>query len=183
VQLAVVKAQFELIHPFLDGNGRLGRMLIPLFLYEKSLLAGPVFYLSSYLEKNREVYYQKLRALSSHNDWNGWVAFFLKALEEQAIENAEKTRNIIALYEHMKKEIPKAVKSQYAVAAIDTLFARPVFQNKQFIVLSKIPRDSALRILRGLKRKGFIKEIRPGKGRRAGVFIFPELIRITDLQK
>jgi Fic family protein len=179
VQLAIVKAQFELIHPFLDGNGRLGRMLIPLFLFEKGLLSGPVFYLSAYLEKNRDTYYQKLRALSVDSDWNGWVAFFLRALEEQAVENTEKTKNIISLYEKMKREIPKAVKSQYAVAAIDALFARPIFQSRHFISLSKIPKDSALRILRGLKNKGFINEIRPGKGRRAAVAVFSELIRIT----
>jgi Fic family protein len=179
VQLAIIKAQFELIHPFLDGNGRIGRMLIPLFLFEKGLLSSPVFYLSAYLEKNRGTYYQKLRALSADNDWNGWVAFFLQALEEQAVENTEKAKDIISLYEKMKREIPKAVKSQYAVAAIDALFARPIFQSKHFISLSRIPRDSALRILRGLKKKGFINEIRPGKGRRAAVAVFSELIRIT----
>ncbi len=79
----------------------------------------------------------------------------------------------------MKAEIPKAVKSQYVVAAIDALFKRPVFQSKHFITNSRIPRDSALRILRGLKVKGFIEEIRPGKGRRAAVAVFPELFRIT----
>lgn len=179
VQLAILKAQFELIHPFLDGNGRLGRMLIPLFLYEKGLLSRPVFYLSAYLEKNREEYYQKLQALSVDDDWNGWVAFFLQALERQAVENAEKAKLIISLYEKMKAEIPKAVKSQYVVAAIDALFKRPVFQSKTFIAQSKIPRDSALRILRGLKAKGFIDEVRPGKGRRAAVAVFTELLRIT----
>lgn len=180
VQLAIIKAQFELIHPFLDGNGRLGRMLIPLFLFEKGLLSAPVFYLSAYLEKNREVYYQKLQALSSDNDWNGWVAFFLKALEEQAVENTAKTKSIISLYEKMKREIPNAVKSQYAVAAIDALFARPIFQSKHFISYSKIPKYSAWRILRGLKEKGIINEIRPGKGRRPAVVVFSKLIRIIE---
>ena len=92
VQLAIAKAQFELIHPFLDGNGRLGRMLVPIFLFEKELLADPMFYLSAYLEEHRDLYYRRLQAVSQENDWNGWVAFFLTALVEQAETNLLKTQ-------------------------------------------------------------------------------------------
>jgi len=64
VQLAIVKAQFELIHPFLDGNGRIGRMLVPLILYNKKILSSPMFYISAYLERNRDVYYHRLLEIS-----------------------------------------------------------------------------------------------------------------------
>ena len=85
VQLAVVHAQFEIVHPFLDGNGRIGRILIPLFLYEKRLLNRPMFYLSAYLEEHRDEYLDLLRALGQKPDsWNNWIAFFLRALDEQA---------------------------------------------------------------------------------------------------
>src|SRR6266436_8268994 len=85
VQLAVVHAQFEIIHPFLDGNGRLGRILIPLFLFEKKILFRPMFYLSEYLEHHRDEYVARLRALGNDpSTWNEWIEFFLQALDEQA---------------------------------------------------------------------------------------------------
>ena len=71
VQLAIVHAQFELIHPFLDGNGRVGRILLPLFLSQKGLSSSPMFYLSEYLESHRDVYYDRLRAISHEGDWGG----------------------------------------------------------------------------------------------------------------
>jgi Fic family protein len=180
VQLAVAKAQFELIHPFLDGNGRIGRMLVPLFLFEKGILSSPMFYVSAYLEEHREVYYARLQAVSEEDDWNGWIQFFLTAVSEQAQVNAGKTREILALYERMKTEVPQAIRSQYAIQAIDALFDRPIFTSTDFIARSKIPRDSALRILKALKDEGFIGDLRPKKGRRAAVLAFPDLIRITE---
>ena len=76
MQAAIVHAQFELLHPFKDGNGRIGRILIPLFLYQKQKLSQPMFYLSAYLERHREQYYQALQNISAKNDWNGWIEFF-----------------------------------------------------------------------------------------------------------
>jgi Fic family protein len=180
VQLAVVKAQFELIHPFLDGNGRLGRMLVPIFLFEKGLLSSPMFYMSEYLEKNRDNYYARLQALSREDDWNGWVAFFLKGLMEQAAANTMKTRKILDLYERMKQRIPEIVRSQYVIQAIDALFDRPIFHSGDFIARSKVPRDSALRILKDLKKNGLLRDIRPASGRQAAVVVFYELIDIVE---
>ena len=180
VQLAVAKGQFELIHPFLDGNGRIGRMLVPLFLFEKGLLSKPVFYLSSYLEAHRDIYYERLQAISRQNDWNGWIHFFLTAIVEQAAANTDKTKEILALYDKMKQEVPKIIRSQYGIQAIDALFDRPIFQSADFIRRSQIPKESAIRILNALKKTELIRDIRPGKGRRAALRIFPELIKITE---
>lgn len=183
VQLAVAKAQFELIHPFLDGNGRIGRMLVPLFLFEKGILSGPVFYVSTYFEEHREVYYARLQAISKEDDWNGWIQFFLTAIVEQAQVNTGKTGAILALYQRMKAEVPEATRSQYAIQAIDALFDRPIFTSTDFIARSKIPKDSAHRILRALKDNGFVKDLRPQRGRRAAVLIFPDLIEITEKKR
>lgn len=180
VQLAIAKTQFELVHPFLDGNGRLGRMLVPLFLSEKGLLSTPMFYMSAYLEQNREIYYHRLGAISRENDWNGWTHFFLAALIEQARSNTKKTQGILSLYERMKQDVPRVTRSQYAIRAIDTLFDRPVFRSTDFVQRSGIPKDSALRILGELKKNGLISDLRPGGGRRAAVMIFPELMQITE---
>lgn len=180
VQLAVVKAQFELIHPFLDGNGRIGRILIPIFLYHKELLSSPMFYLSAYLERNRPIYYERLNAISREGDWNGWIHFFLSAVIEQAVQNSQKAKAILDLYDRMKQTVPSITRSQYAIHVIDTMFDQPVFNTSDFIKLSGIPRDSAFRILNALRDKEIIVALREGKGRRAAVLFFPELLRITE---
>lgn len=181
VQLAVVKAQFELIHPFLDGNGRLGRMLVPLFLSEKGIISNPMFYVSAYLELHREVYYHRLGAVSRENDWNGWIGFFLTALVEQAGDNTRKAQQLLALYERMKEDVPRITRSQYAIRAIDALFDRPVFRSTEFMRRTGIPRFSALRILSQLKQSGIVAELRAGGGRRPALMAFPRLIEITEL--
>lgn len=180
VQLAVAKAQFEIIHPYLDGNGRIGRMLIPLFLYEKELLSSPMFYLSAYLENHRDIYYERLKAISRQNNWNGWIHFFLTALIEQSAINTTKAKKILGLYDRMKQEVPKIIRSQYVVQAIDAIFDRPIFQSADFIRHSKIPRDTALRIVNALKKSGHIRELRQGRGRRGAMMMFSELIRIVE---
>ncbi len=180
VQLAVVKAQFELIHPFLDGNGRVGRMLIPIFLFEKNLLSSPMFYLSAYLEAQRDAYYERLRAISGKGDWNGWIRFFLRAIIEQARDNTAKARAILALYESMKQEVPEITRSQYAIQALDALFDQPIFSSSTFTARSRIPSATAKRMLSGLKEAGIIHEMSPGSGRRGAVMVFPRLLVITE---
>jgi len=78
VQLALLHAEFEALHPFLDGNGRLGRMFIPLFLFSTGLLRSPMFYISAYLEARRDVYYERLLAVSRDGDWTGWCVSFCR---------------------------------------------------------------------------------------------------------
>ncbi|MCK9434758.1 MAG: Fic family protein, partial [Candidatus Cloacimonetes bacterium] len=178
-QLAIVKAQFEIIHPFLDGNGRIGRLLIPLFLYAKKTLSSPMFYLSSYLESNREIYYQKLRAVSERKDWDGWISFFLRAIIEQAGVNITKTRNIQALYEKAKMQIPEITNSQFAINATDALFAAPILTTASFIKNSGIQKASAVRIISKLRQHGILMEIRKPKGRRSARYLFKELFEIV----
>lgn len=180
VQLAVLKAQFELIHPFRDGNGRIGRMLIPIILYNKRILSTPMFYLSAYLECHRSEYYDRLLAVSRDDDWDGWIAFFLSALTEQANENNQKAKAIIDLYEEMKQHIPVVTHSQYAIHAIDTLFSRPIFKAADFIAESKIPKQSAHRILRELTDGDVLVVTREGRGKNPTIYLFPRLVAITE---
>lgn len=181
VHLAVIKAQFELIHPFMDGNGRIGRLLIPLILFEKKLLSGPNFYLSAYLERNRDEYFARLGAISKEGDWNGWIQFFLKAIIEQAMENTNKVLSILELYNEMKTQISKATKSHYAIQALDAIFNFPFFQTVTFIKSSGIPRESAAKLLRRLCDKGIIQQILEGRGSRSAVYQFSRLIDITEV--
>lgn len=179
VQLAIVKGQFEIIHPFLDGNGRIGRILIPLFLYEKKLLSSPMFYLSSYLDNNRDTYYDRLKSISMNGDWNGWISFFLNGITEQANENIIKVRAIKELYDRIKLDIPSITHSQYSINATDALFVSPIITTASFIKLSSIPKDSAVRILNALRAHKILHDIRIPRGRRSGLFNFSELWSIV----
>ena len=180
VQLAIIHAQFELIHPFIDGNGRLGRILVPLFLYEKGLLNSPMFYVSAYLEQNRSTYYDRLRGISENGDWQGWINFFLTTIIEQAKANSEKAKEILALYERMKTDVAKLTHSQFSIQTLDTLFDRPVFKTTDFPTRSRIPRASAMRILNSLKDNNILVALRSGKGRQAAILMFKELIDIVE---
>jgi Fic family protein len=180
VQLSVLKAQFELIHPFCDGNGRIGRMLVPLIMYEKGLIASPMFYISAYLERHRPVYYEHLLAVSRERDWNGWIKFFLHAIEEQAGANGQKAKAILDLYDEMKRTVPEVTRSQYAVAAIDAVFRTPIFSSSEFYEQAAMPRRAAERILQQLREQEIIAVLAEGGGRRAVTYVFPRLIAITE---
>jgi Fic family protein len=184
LQTAVVHAQFELLHPFQDGNGRIGRILIPLFLFQKKKLSQPMFYLSEYLEKNRDAYYEKLKGISKDHDWNSWIVFFLQAISSQAKQNGNRVEKIQKLYEKMKIEIRDITRSQYSVNLVDAIFTKPIFRtvdtakwlNKDFGVHEKTVTD----LLRQLKEANILRELFAASGRRAAVLCFPDLINLTE---
>ena len=180
VQLAIVHAQFEIIHPFLDGNGRLGRILIPLFLYEKTVLHSPMFYISEYLETNRAEYYDRLLAVSNDKKWDDWIEFFLKAIITQAKANSARAKKILELYNTKKERITKATHSQYVISVLDTLFKRPIFTSSDFTKTSGIPKRSSLWLLRILKKEKILSVMRKGAGRRPEILGFTKLIDIIE---
>jgi Fic family protein len=183
VQLAIVHAQFESIHPFVDGNGRIGRILIPVFLHEKKILSRPMFYLSEYLEEYRDEYVACLRALGSEaKAWNKWIAFFLTAMDEQARRNSEKALAIIRLYERMKTRVIEVTRSQYAVPVLDQIFERPLFQTSHLKFSSdQMPsRQAVANLIRMLKEAGILKVIREGSGRRGQVLAFSDLVNLCE---
>jgi len=180
VQLAVLHVEFEAIHPFLDGNGRLGRLLVPLFLVHKGLLSGPNFYISAYFEANRDAYYERLLAVSRDDDWTGWCKFFLEAIVKQAESNELKARRILSLYQEKKDWIAEHTSSQYAVKALDWFFRRPVFRASDLAKTSGIPGGTANRILRIVREAGMLTEIRAASGRRPAFLAFLELLDIAE---
>lgn len=184
LQAAVVHAQFELLHPFKDGNGRIGRILIPLFLYQKRALSQPMFYLSEYLENHRDEYYERLKAISSEGDWNGWVAFFLRAIAEQAVQNSKRVGAIKALYEEMKLVIQATTHSQYSVHVLDAIFSKPIFKTsdlaQQLTTEYGIHEKTTPGLLRQLRDAGVLREIQAGSGRRAATLCFPRLINLAE---
>lgn len=183
VQLAIAHAEFEAIHPFLDGNGRMGRLVVPLFLWSKGLLSRPNFYLSAYLESHRDEYYDRLLAVSRDGDWTGWCVFFLQALVAQAQENIAKARDILGLYQSRKDWIAEVTRSQYGVRALDWFFARPIFKTSDFVETAGIPKPTAKRILRVVREHDLLREIHPASGRRPAVLAFAELLNIAEGKK
>ena len=180
IQMAILHAEFEAIHPFLDGNGRLGRLLFPLYLVDKKLLSSPNFYISAYLEARREEYYDRLLAVSRDSDWTGWCVFLLTAIIEQARANSAKARAILNLYQEKKRRITDLTHSQYAVMALDWLFSRPVFKAPDFYAAGDIPSPTARRILKFLTEEGILHTLRAASGRRPAILAFSRLLNITE---
>lgn len=131
VQAALIHCQFEMIHPFKDGNGRIGRLLIPLFLYYREMLPVPTFYMSAYFEKDRTMYLEKLSAVSQKNDYATWIKYFLEGVIQQAEINTLKAKALLDRYNVFKDICISGMSSKYAIPLLDEIFQRPAFKAKQ----------------------------------------------------
>jgi len=181
VQLGLLHAQFEILHPFEDGNGRVGRLIIPLFLYWKGLISRPSFYLSEYFEKNRTEYYDRLLMITKDGDWSGWIDFFLTAVIQQAEINIDKAQKLLSLYNEMKDKFIQATKSQYAIPALDAFFRQPIISTANFIQITGIPnRMTANNILKSLIEAGLISLHKPSEGRKSAEYAFNGIIDIIE---
>jgi Fic family protein len=185
VQLAVLHGQFEVIHPFVDGNGRLGRILIPLFLFERKVLSRPVFYLSAYIDEHKDEYIDSLRGLGRpQKGWNRWVEFFLRAIIEQAEVNQNTARAMKELYERMKVEVIKLTHSQFAVPLLDALFERPIISSSELEGRAGLPSKQMIMTLLGkLKTAGILATMREPRGRRPQILAFSELLNLCEGRK
>lgn len=177
VQIAIAHYQFEAIHPFLDGNGRVGRLLVPLFLYEKKITAYPNIYISEFLEEHREDYYTLLKAVSEKEDWVSWLKFFLDAIYEQTKNTLERVIKIEKLYKDLKEKIP-ALNSIYANAFLDAIFIKPTFTAKSIKDISGISNTQTLyTTIEKFVEFKIIEDITPQKARNK-IYVFPELRKI-----
>lgn len=180
VQLAIVHAEFEAIHPFLDGNGRIGRLIVPLFMVSKGHLSNPHFYISEYLASHRDEYYSRLLAVSRDDDWTGWCLFFLEALIEQARMNQAKVQAILDLYNERREWIVEKTHSQYGGRALDWIFRTPIFKASDFVSNAGISKPTANRILRILRDNDMLRVLTPSMGRRPAIMAFADLLNIAE---
>ncbi|MBT5707333.1 Fic family protein [bacterium] len=184
IQLALAHAQFEAIHPFMDGNGRIGRMIIPLFLYENKLLSEPCFYLSAYLEKNKEEYIQRLRNLGKPNSWTEWCIFFLEGVRQQAEANTSTAKAVHDLYEKLKTQLLDLTHSQYAVPILDHMFENPVFSASSIYKRPNMPTPPTIsNMLKTMKDRRILATVREGAGRRPQVLALTDLINLCEGQQ
>lgn len=127
IQAALMHCQFEAIHPFIDGNGRIGRLLITLFLCQKGSLSQPILYLSEFFDKFRDEYYRSLLAVSQKGDWNGWIEFFLRGVINMTGDALANAKRILALYEKYTNLINKTARVPEIVhKLLDEMFISPV---------------------------------------------------------
>lgn len=184
IQTALMHAQFELLHPFKDGNGRIGRILIPLFLYQKAVLSQPMFYLSEYLETHRETYYQRLSDISLNGDWNRWIGFFLQAITQQATQNSQRVTAIKNLYDKKKQEVQQITRSQFTVHILDAIFSKPIFRVSDVVQQLKqefdIHEKTSGNLFRQLKQAGLLDELEAASGRKSTVLCFSQLIELAE---
>ena len=179
VKTAVTHVEFEALHPFKDGNGRIGRMLITLMLWHFGSISQPHFYISGYLEDHRDEYIGLMRNVSQNNDWEVWCEFFLRAVEQQAIRNLEVAEQIRTLYEDMKGVFSETLSSKWSVNALDFMFTNPVFRNNRFASNSGIKLSTASRFTRALVEAGLLRVVYGASGRRAALYSFEPLMNLV----
>jgi Fic family protein len=176
LRTALAHLEFEALHPFEDGNGRVGRILVTLMLWKSGLISAPHFYISRYFEEHKEDYIHLMRETSRTRTWEPWCAFFLTAVEQQAQHNLQVAESIRSLYEEMKSRFASTLSSKWAVRALDYIFANPIFRNSSFTRDSGIPAATAARFTRVLQEEGLLQIVRAAAGQRPATYRFEPLM-------
>ena len=181
IQCALVHYQFEAIHPFVDGNGRIGRLLIMFMLLEKKLLSQPLLYLSDFFEQHRDEYYRLLLNVSQKGDWKAWITFFLNGVRQQsedALLTIQKLLDLQSRYRTLLtgQRVPKIVNG-----LIDYLFANPVISISALSKAWEVPFPTVQRGVNYLVEKGILREITGG--RRNRLFVAAEISYIIMTER
>ncbi len=171
LKIALIHYQFETIHPFLDGNGRTGRLLIPLYLVEKKILAQPILYLSAFLEKNKSLYYDNLTRVREGNDITHWFKFFLVGIMETAQEGIDTLEKIIILTEEIERSLQSlGSRATNARKVMIYLYEKPMINAKKIAEVTQLTPASSYKLISDLERLNILKEITGGKRSRSYVF-------------
>ncbi|MEJ5054718.1 Fic family protein [Sphingobacterium sp. MYb382] len=179
IKTAIMHLEFEALHPFKDGNGRIGRMLITLLLWKTGIISQPHFYISGYFEEHKDAYIQVMRDVSSSGNWNPWIKFFLQAVNEQAINNLQVAERIKNLYEQLKNEFSTVLASKWNMEILDFIFTHPVFRNNKFVSRTGIPNATAMIIIKKLIEKGYLVVKEESAGRRAALYSFEPMMSLV----
>lgn len=181
IRLAGIHYQFEAIHPFLDGNGRIGRLLITLLLCSEEALSEPLLYLSAYFERRREDYYRFLLGVSQAGRWDEWISFFLQGVAEQSKDAISRSGQLLDLWQTYRAMLQSARSSALQLQLVDELFSYPAITIAQAAKRLKVTQRSAQLNVEKLVRKGILRE---GTGRKRNrVFVAPEIIKITEASR
>lgn len=180
VEIGLAHAQFETIHPFLDGNGRMGRLLITFLLCHHRVLDEPLLYLSIFFKQNRQEYYERLQAIRDKGDWEGWLTFFLEGVATVAIEATSTARKIVELREEVREQIAQHMgrRASRAHQLLDGLFQNPVVNVKDVERMTDLSQPAANALTTALAEVGILKEL-TGQ-RRNRVFMFETYLSLFE---
>ncbi len=160
IRAALAHVQFETIHPFLDGNGRVGRLLITFMLYAEGILKEPLLYLSLYFKANRQAYYNHLQSVRETGDWESWVQFFLNGVIDTANQATETAQAIMGLFEQDRKTLEESGTSTAAILTIHSyLQSNPISNTTRIRDACGVSLPTVLRSLAALEQQGIVKEI------------------------
>lgn len=174
IKTALIHSQFELIHPFLDGNGRTGRLLTTFYLFQKGALRKPLLYLSAYFRKNRDVYYEKLANISKKGDLNGWLNFYLEAVIEISKEAVELSRRIIKLREDDRKKVSQMGRStKNGLLLLERLYSEPIATTKKVQQITDLAKPNAIALINKFIKLGILHELSPEK-KRNRVYVYSD---------
>jgi Fic family protein len=179
LRTAIAHIEFEALHPFKDGNGRLGRMIITLMLWHAGVIRAPHFYISAYLEEQKDSYIDSMKAVSANGAWTDWCIFFLDAMEKQAIRNLKIAEDIHRLYEEMKSVFEDILGTRWHLRALDFVFKNPYFRNNKFTGTSGIPDSTAAKFARTLVEKKLLITLEEASGRRPAMYAFEPLLKLV----
>lgn len=180
IQAAVIHAQFEMIHPFMDGNGRLGRLLISLIFKEKKILSAPNFYISAYLQAHRREYYEALNGISRDEDWESWIVFFLNAIIARSEDTQAFYMEITKLYEALKHSLTQLSSSRFNIFVLDYIFRFPIFSLPHMAEYIHTSSQTLTPILQKMEANGHIIRVIQGRGRAAATWHFVPLLKLMS---
>ena len=159
IKIAILHYQFESIHPFLDGNGRIGRLLIPLYIQSKGMLNKSCLYISDYIERNKDEYYDCLTRVRTQNDMIGWIKFFLTAVIETSKIAKDKFKKVVEFTMEMDRKILNmTVKPENAKKVLDVLYDEPAVNRKKLVELTGITESTIKNIINNFVDKGILVE-------------------------
>lgn len=180
IRAAIAHYQFETIHPFLDGNGRIGRLLITLYLVSQEILEKPLLYLSSYFEKNKSLYYDNLTRVRSHNDMKQWIKYFLVGIEQTSAEAVNKLRQMMLLKEQIEKNLNSVFgrRSHNAQILLHQLFRHPIISVEDAASVCSCSYKAANDLVAQFQKAGYLREM-TGQSRNR-LFIFDQYLHIFN---
>ncbi len=180
IKIAMIHAQFETIHPFLDGNGRMGRLLITFWLCQQEILTKPLLYLSYYFKKNRTEYYDRLMDVRKKGDWENWIKFFLKGVAEVSEEATTSARAILKLKEDFTNVLyEEEGNNSYYHKLLDVLFEKPFIKRHDVEEMLGVSNPTAGNIIDRFCELGILEDLEPQKSRNK-LYAFSTYLDILD---
>lgn len=181
VRLALIHYQFEAIHPFNDGNGRVGRLLMSLLLVNWNLLSVPLLYLSAYFERSRDQYYDLLQAVTERGAWREWILYFLRGIAEQSLDAADRAKRLQDLKDELTRTFSTARASALTTHLIARLFEQPVVTVSRAAEMIDAPYHTARQHVHKLVKEGILRPI--GRSGHSELFIADEILQVVDEER